>query len=518
MKFIPPFLLLSFLFSLSLWSATPVPYSGKIDIRGVNYFGEAQFAFSLHDGNGTTHWRNGNQPEETIKVTIRNGRYNVLLGGQGMNSLPPELFLNHDKLYLKVEVDMGDGEGLRHLAPDQLITATPRALVADIAKVAQKVGNGAITRVMLSSEVLSQLDANVTASPSTPITITRDMLPQDVRDDLNATIGLERLSPAVRADLNRTITKSMLGSDVLNDLNRTIIITRDMLPQDVIAELNASAGDSSSDLLSMIVSLQGQVNQLRSQLNIAAFELTTEWFYAESFTDSNGNSDTVDTSGTSAGYASTFKSYVSGTLSASNLSEISFSGGREWGLMGGFTINSYVNYHSSQFSSDYGNASEYKIKFIYSDGSSAFSPVISISTHSSGGVTYSGTLYHKNPFPEKIVSRLEAWGNPQDGGGICKSKIHKTYAPLPSGQTASIKLNLPSLHGNVVATRVDVLGQVLSTSNLNYELSNGSTAVTGFPTSSKNEYASSQNPSSLTIHFNCPSITTVMVRYWFEIN
>ena len=131
MKFIPPFLLLSFLFTLSLWSATPVPYSGKIDIRGVNYFGEAQFAFSLHDGNGTTHWRNGNQPGETIKVTIRNGRYSVLLGGQGMNSLPPELFLNHDKLYLKVEVDIEDGEGLRHLAPDQLITATPRALVAD---------------------------------------------------------------------------------------------------------------------------------------------------------------------------------------------------------------------------------------------------------------------------------------------------------------------------------------------------------------------------------------------------
>ena len=160
MKFIPPFLLLSFLFTLSLWSATPVPYSGKIDIRGVNYFGEAQFAFSLHDGNGTTHWRNGNQPGETIKVTIRNGRYSVLLGGQGMNSLPPELFLNHDKLYLKVEFDNEDGEGLRHLAPDQLITATPRALVADCEsepRLLEKVGNGAITRDMLSSEVLSQL-------------------------------------------------------------------------------------------------------------------------------------------------------------------------------------------------------------------------------------------------------------------------------------------------------------------------------------------------------------------------
>ena len=124
--------LLSFLFSFAfLWGTSPVPYSGKIDIRGVNYFGEGQFAFSLHDGNGTTHWRNGSQAGETIKVSIHNGRYSVLLGGQGMNTLPPELFLNHDKLYLRVEFDNGDGAGLRHLAPDQLITATPRALVAD---------------------------------------------------------------------------------------------------------------------------------------------------------------------------------------------------------------------------------------------------------------------------------------------------------------------------------------------------------------------------------------------------
>ena len=235
MKSIPPFLLLPLVFTLSLWSATPVPYSGKIDIRGVNYFGEAQFAFSLHDGNGTTHWRNGNQPKETIKVTIRNGRYTVLLGGQGMNSLPPELFLNHDKLYLKVEVDMGDGEGLRHLAPDQLITATPRALVADIAKVAEKVGNGVITREMLSSEVLAQLDANATASPSAPSTITRDMLPQDVLDDLNKTV---------------TITRSMLPTDVLADLNKSSTtaspITLSMLAPEVTAKLdqNGSGGNT----------------------------------------------------------------------------------------------------------------------------------------------------------------------------------------------------------------------------------------------------------------------------------
>ena len=257
MKYIPPFLLLPLVFTLSLWSATPVPYSGKIDIHGVNYFGEAQFAFSLHDGNGTTHWRNGNQPGETIKVTIRNGRYNVLLGGQGMNSLAPQLFLNHDKLYLKVEFDNEDGEGLRHLAPDQLITATPRALVADIAKVAQvaeKVGNGAITREMLSSEVLTQLDANSTASPSAPVAITRNMLPASVLNDLNKSVTITRdmLPQDVRDDLNKsvTITRNMLPADVLSDLNRTI--SKSMLGSDVLADLNKSSATASPITLSML--------------------------------------------------------------------------------------------------------------------------------------------------------------------------------------------------------------------------------------------------------------------------
>ena len=230
------FTLLFWLLSQSLFSANPVPYSGKIDIQGVNYFGEAQFAFSLHDGNGTTHWRNGKQAGETLKVAIRKGRYNVLLGGQGMTSLSPQLFLNHDKLYLKVEVDTGDGKGLRHLAPDQLITATPRALVADIAKVAQvaeKVGNGVITRDMLSAEVRADLNSTGNTSGSTtPVTpqtgsITKSMLGSDVLADLNTTlapgsVSRDKLSADILADINRTVTKSMLGSDVLADLNRTV--------------------------------------------------------------------------------------------------------------------------------------------------------------------------------------------------------------------------------------------------------------------------------------------------------
>jgi formylglycine-generating enzyme required for sulfatase activity len=198
----------SFFYPVLLWSASPVPYSGKVAIGGVNYDGEAHFTFSLQDKDGKTHWRNGKSQDEAIQVNISNGRYSVLLGGQGMNALPPQLFLDYEELYLKVRFDNGDGQGLRHLAPDQLITATPRALVAEVAKVAEKL-SGDITSDMLSPEVLSKLDANQSAAPIGPIT--RDMLPADVLAELNNT------APAITS-----ITRDMLPSDVLSDLNRTV--------------------------------------------------------------------------------------------------------------------------------------------------------------------------------------------------------------------------------------------------------------------------------------------------------
>jgi len=257
MKIIFLYTLLLGILSQSLFSASPVPYSGKIDIGGVNYYGEVQFAFSLHDGNGTTHWRSGNQAGETIKVSVRNGRYTVLLGGQGMNPLASPLFLNHEELYLKVEMDNNDGVGLRHLAPDQLITATPRALAAEWAKLAQGVPSGAITRAMLSPEVQADLNrTETTSSTSTTFTpqpgsIIKSMLGSDVLADLNQsikTITRDMLPTSVLTDLNRTVTKSMLGSDVLADLNATPqvgSITGAMLAPTLLAELNASIGAGS---------------------------------------------------------------------------------------------------------------------------------------------------------------------------------------------------------------------------------------------------------------------------------
>ena len=262
-----PLLLVIASFCTHLWASPPVPYSGKVAIDGVNFFGTANFAFEIRDAQGTVHWRNGATPHDTIAVSVANGRYFVQLGGQGMNPLAPDLFLAHDELYINIRFDPGDGKGIRLLGPDQRITATPYALTADLARLAQGVPPGSITREMLansvlsdlnnsgggggssyqvtpgsitldllSAEVQSRLDANSSGGASGPVT--RAMLASDVLSDLNRTITRSDLPASVLADLNRTITKSNLGSDVLNDLNSSISLNR--LSPEVLAALQVT--------------------------------------------------------------------------------------------------------------------------------------------------------------------------------------------------------------------------------------------------------------------------------------
>ena len=202
-----PVALLSLFFTLLpalVWASPPVPFSGKVAINGVNFHGQAQFTFAIRDQAGAVHWRNGTDWTDTINVSVFNGRYVVLLGGQGMNPLPASLFADHDELYIRVRFDKGDGQGLVHLAPDQRITAVPYALVAEQAKLADSVKSGAITKSMLARDVLA---------------------------DLNQTIDSTRISA-------NTITTSQLNGQILKYLSPEI--TNQPVPQSVLTESNAT--------------------------------------------------------------------------------------------------------------------------------------------------------------------------------------------------------------------------------------------------------------------------------------
>jgi hypothetical protein len=139
---------------------------------------------------------------------------------------------------------------MRHLSPDQQITATPLALAAEYARIAESVAPGSITKDMLSADVLSDLNRTQTVpsnEPSnssfevTPGSITHELLSPAVLADLNSSISQitrEMLPPSVLADLNKSISRSDLPPSVLADLNRTI--TKSNLGNDILSDLNAS--------------------------------------------------------------------------------------------------------------------------------------------------------------------------------------------------------------------------------------------------------------------------------------
>jgi formylglycine-generating enzyme required for sulfatase activity len=215
--------------------AYPVPYAGKVAVNGENFSGKAKFTFSIVEANGTTHWINGADADEIIEVPVTGGRYLVLLGGQGMNPLPTDLFLTQPELYLKVMVDLSDGQGLRHLAPDQRITSTPHALSAEVAR---RLLPGTVTLEMLALDARTKVEANATIPHAA---ITPDMLSPDTLAKFDQPISRNRLPQDVLADLNGTIPRWRLSADVLDDLNDSIkTITRAMLPADVRYDLNGT--------------------------------------------------------------------------------------------------------------------------------------------------------------------------------------------------------------------------------------------------------------------------------------
>ena len=301
MKYFILFFGILFGFSFQGLASTPIPYTGKLSIDSVNYNGMAEFHFCMVDKNSTVIWRSGQHVFTSdkvyiitgnIKVNVVNGRYFVLLGGQGMNPLPSELFLNYPELYLQVFFDNGDGKGLRTLSPDQRIHASPYALSAEYARIAKNIelsaGLSITTRITGSSQDnLLINDSNPTVNfqetdGNYSHTLTLDngkfqissLAPDAVGNgthviyplkldspaakayaygseiittanisdhavgtgDGNNSITLSMLAPSVRADLNKTITRSMLSSDIRADLNRTI--TKSMLSSAIQADLN----------------------------------------------------------------------------------------------------------------------------------------------------------------------------------------------------------------------------------------------------------------------------------------
>ena len=129
-------------------------YSGNVEIEGIPYSGSLDMSFSLTDGNGTVYWRSGESAEDTIEVLVERGRYLVILGGQGMSPITPDLLLVQPELFVQVSYAK-DGKALQSTVPGRRMLSSPRVLAADLADLADRavladsLADGSLTLEML---------------------------------------------------------------------------------------------------------------------------------------------------------------------------------------------------------------------------------------------------------------------------------------------------------------------------------------------------------------------------------
>jgi hypothetical protein len=187
-----------------LFAIPPVfNYAGQVAVNGEAFEGNGLFKFALVNDNGTSsYWSNdgtsvdGSEPQSWISVTVNGGLYSVLLGNtaiQGMGAIDPQVFV--ENIDAKLRVWFSDGvNGFQQVNPDRPFASVPYAFSAGNAETASsaEIANGAVTKSMLSSEVINDLDRKITMNDLDPAVIA------DLNDSVtDGSIGLSKLSSEV---------------------------------------------------------------------------------------------------------------------------------------------------------------------------------------------------------------------------------------------------------------------------------------------------------------------------------
>ncbi|MEC8044250.1 MAG: kelch repeat-containing protein, partial [Verrucomicrobiota bacterium] len=191
MQSLVPFLAIISILLCKVYGVPPVHnYAGQVAVNGEAFDGNGLFKFALVNTDGNvTYWSNdgtsvdGSEPQASVAVPVNGGLYAVLLGNtaqQGMGAIDPAVFAQH--IDAKLRVWFSDGvNGFQQLSPDRPFASVPYAFSAGTAQTAGSapIANGAVNL---------------------------DMLSQDVKSQINAPIGLNRLSSEVTAKLDQNGT------------------------------------------------------------------------------------------------------------------------------------------------------------------------------------------------------------------------------------------------------------------------------------------------------------------------
>ena len=193
--------------AVSAYAVPPVlNYAGQVAVNGEAFDGNGLFKFALVNADGNvSYWSNdgtsanGSEPAAHVSISVNGGLYSLLLGNtaqQGMGAIDPQVFAQHGDA--KLRVWFSDGvNGFQQLSPDRPFASVPYAFSSGSATIA----NGSINASMLANDV-----------------VTREKLAPQIRDDLNATIGMNRLSSEVTEKLDRNTTTTNYNAPSVGSL------------------------------------------------------------------------------------------------------------------------------------------------------------------------------------------------------------------------------------------------------------------------------------------------------------
>ena len=222
MNFIHKILILLFGVAISVHAVPPVlNYAGQVAVNGEAFDGNGLFKFALVNADGTTtYWSNdgtsvdGSEPQASVTVAVNGGLYAVLLGNtaqQGMGAIDPAIFAQHNDA--KLRVWFSDGvNGFQQLSPDRPFASVPYAFNSESAKSADTAQNAETAKTADSANVAT------TAMAVQAGAITKQMLGNEVLTDINATIGMNRLSTEVTEKLNQEKTTTNYNAPSVGSL------------------------------------------------------------------------------------------------------------------------------------------------------------------------------------------------------------------------------------------------------------------------------------------------------------
>jgi hypothetical protein len=235
MKFMRYLLSILTIILIQLFKAYGVPpvlnYAGQVAVNGEVFEGNGLFKFALVSANGiSTYWSNdgtsvdGSEPQSSISVSVNGGLYSVLLGNtaiQGMGAIDPQVFAQHTDAKLRVWFS-DEVNGFQQLTPDRPFASVPYAFSAGNAETAgsASIDNGAVTKSMLSSEVINELGRKITMDDLDPTVIA------DLNDSLvDGSITTNKLNEQILKYLKPEITQQPTAGTIFADSNGTISVS-----------------------------------------------------------------------------------------------------------------------------------------------------------------------------------------------------------------------------------------------------------------------------------------------------